>query len=377
MRRPGACLRPDLAETSPGQLLRRVHTGGTVLLHPESPGQPNGDNVQTWCVNELTITGPTNKLAEFLATIGDGQSLLSTLVPTPPELLEHPAPVGDAQLAEKFRRLYGAADWYDWNEAAWGVARDVELQDIDDQVEDGAAGSYLWIWFDSDEVPPLAALDTIAENYPDLNFEVSFNEPEEDFSGDVAWAAGKRVSQRADIAYTWCWRCESRVFWTATFPPDGDGLPTCIRCLLNHEAVIVDASMVVQAERRATLDSVRAIITNAATVEGLLSRPSATPLGEFLSDCLGKAGRDFLEVEDDDIPADSALHRLAFHTEYTPDGDLLVTYPSVYGDEGYALWSAMSQDHPDATFQLTVTPRVNMEPAVFTYTLVDGDHITP
>ena len=375
MRRPGACLRPDLAETSPGQLLRRVHTGGTVLLHPESPGQPNGDNVQTWCVNELTITGPTNKLAEFLATIGDGQSLLSTLVPTPPELLEHPAPVGDSQLAEKFRRLYGAADWYDWNETAWGVAHDVELQDIDDHLETRHGVPYLWIWFDSDEVPPLAALDTVAERYPELTLKLFYNEPEEDFSGDAVWAAGARVSLEEGPAFTWCQRCESRAPWTATFPPAED-VTTCIRCLLKHEAVIVDASMLVRAESRATLESVRAIVTDAATVEGLLSSDSATTLADFLTLCLEKAGGDFLWVEDDGISADSALHRLAFHTAYTSDGDLLVTYPSVYGDIGDAVWGGLSQDHPDATFQLTVKPRVNMGPAVFTYTLVDGDHIT-
>ena len=46
------------------------------------------------CSNELTGSGSTHKVAGILATFGDGQSLLSALVPTTPELLEHPALVG-------------------------------------------------------------------------------------------------------------------------------------------------------------------------------------------------------------------------------------------------------------------------------------------
>ena len=329
-----------------------------------------------WCSNELTVSGPTDKVADILATIGDGEDFLSSFLPPPPELLEHPFAVFDAVLAEKLRRLYGAPDLRSWNIAAWGVKGDVILEDLENDVAAGRADASLRCSFDSPWEPPLTALDTIAERHPELTFELFFSEENLDFSGDAVWAGGERVSLKEGPFVTWCERCASRTPSAAMFPPVG-GVTPCMRCLLNDEMIIVDVSMVVRAESKATLASICATITDAATVEGLLDVPPDILLYRILDPLRAKARQDYLPVVNHkDIPADSELHRLAFHTEYTPGGDLLVTYPSVYGDDGEAVWHLVSIDHPDATFQLTVTPRVNMGPDVFTSTLVGGDLIT-
>ena len=155
-----------------------------------------------WCINELTVSGPTDKMAEVLAAIGDGRNFLSTFLPTPPELLEHHAPVRDAALAEKFRRLYGAGDWYNWNINAWGTKWDVDLENLEHDVAYGRDDCHLVCTFESAWSPPLTALETIAERYPELTFTLFFNEPGFDFSGNAIWAGGVQVLMQEGPAIT-------------------------------------------------------------------------------------------------------------------------------------------------------------------------------
>lgn len=261
-----------------------------------------------WCSNELTVSGPTHKVAEILATIGDGRNFLSTLVPTPPELLEYSAPVSDALMAERFRRLYGAADWYDWNTAAWGTKWDVNLEHLAHDVADGRADSYLECWFYSAWVPPLAALDTVAERYPELTFELFFNEVGQGFSGDAVWADGAPESLQEGPAVAWCDTCWERSPRADTLRDD-EGVTTCRRCMTANRPAAGRVPIRFSAKNRAMLDQAHTRLIEAT---------------------IGKK------------PDGKTLH---LPTREVPSPGIWVA-----ADDGHAPYDAGSSNDPDATF---------------------------
>ena len=325
-------------------------------------------------ISYVTVTGPTEKVAEFMAAVGDGSGFLSTLLPPPADLEDHPDSRKDEVLAARFRQLYGSVDSDEWIREHWGLRRDADLEDMFHQ--DFGASAGLTGTLQTADAAPLTAFDAIAANYPQLRFDLLFEEEFTGGGGEVSWEGGVEVHFKEEQSVCWCEWCGSRVYEAVLFPP-GNAAVTCVNCLLVDARMMADASLVVSADSRATLDSIRSRITAASTVGELLIMDPGEVVHYLLLSQVEEASPGSMPdlTGDVDFPKGSEMNHQVFHTEYTADGRLLVTYPSVYGDDGQLLWGGLSEEHPDATFELTLTPRVKCTPDRFTHGLVAGDRI--
>ncbi len=118
-----------------------------------------------WCNNSLLITGPNEELEKLLKD-AEGEKInfsLAKLVPIPKELSE---------------------DWYNWRVAKWGTKWDIGRVDI--EKDDG----YACFNFETAWAPPVEAFNTISKNYPNLSFELTYDEPGMDFCGKSEFQNG-------------------------------------------------------------------------------------------------------------------------------------------------------------------------------------------
>jgi len=193
-----------------------------------------------WCNNRIIVFGEETKLKRFLkeTTNEKGEFTFEKLVPRPPELditsgssvdnaidvlaanngdwtkvdekLQYPAWVKDAKITEfmplkKKRELmlakmnknlsekdmqegrqaldnirkYGYKDWYKWNISNWGTKWDAcgENASIDDM------GDSIEIQFDTAWAPPIQWIEKVELLFPDLEFELHYEEPGMCFKG--------------------------------------------------------------------------------------------------------------------------------------------------------------------------------------------------
>lgn len=75
------------------------------------------------------------------------------------------------------KKKYGCKNWYEWNCANWGTKWDAGESDICDMGED------VEIRFDTAWAPPIEWLKTTELKFPDLNFELHYDEPGMAFKG--------------------------------------------------------------------------------------------------------------------------------------------------------------------------------------------------
>jgi hypothetical protein len=175
-----------------------------------------------WCQNYLVITGPAEQLNKLkkraiLWEVKDKKRIklsdfsLKRLVPTPRALLEYEAPnrgqAGQtpAEIADTSRRLieqYGYDDWYHWNVHNWGTKWDVEaeLNETDD-------GTALYYNFDSAWCPPIAGLAKISQDYPELTFELRYEEGGVGFYGHAIFQNGSVQDNCHAMTFSECPSC--------------------------------------------------------------------------------------------------------------------------------------------------------------------------
>ena len=139
-----------------------------------------------WCINSLEITGDEKKVEEFVEKFSkDG---VSAFIPTPKELEDTEAPleIKDPERAKENIEKYGAADWYDWRVKNWGTKWDVgELTVVSLEEE------YAFITFETAWSPIIEAMEKIAKMYPELKFDLEYEEPGMGFFGKVIFEDGK------------------------------------------------------------------------------------------------------------------------------------------------------------------------------------------
>jgi len=149
-----------------------------------------------WCENKLIITtGNEEQLQNFVERVKNPEKntdlSFEKLLPCPAELLELPSPNRDSspdECAELIRK-YGHTDWYDWALSNWGTKWDVNAK-LD------AFGRYLAIYlFESAWAPPVEWIIAAALEYPDLCFELKYDEPGIRFMG-VFTAHGEKISEQ-------------------------------------------------------------------------------------------------------------------------------------------------------------------------------------
>ncbi len=177
-----------------------------------------------WCKNGLHVRGEANEVKVFLDKLkrfdDGGYSIISALVPCPPEMKEINSgsamiegvrydrwtevgegkdrvmtaitPEREVELKERF----GARDWYEWEVANWGGKWGDCDTKLEEQDED-----HLYFAFDSAWGSPHKAFDTIAGMFPALRFNLKYGQGETEFEGYVIWRNGKRFKQDS-----WEWK---------------------------------------------------------------------------------------------------------------------------------------------------------------------------
>jgi hypothetical protein len=174
--------------------------------------QLNGDTeMPNWTHNHLEIYGEEESLKHFkdLTTFEtvdeEGEvevthGIISTLLPTPQELLEtvkgyFPDEERRKKMEEQNERnlqKYGYKDWYDWNYANWGC----KWSDCDTVMEE-VDGS-LYYKFDTPWLPPIPAMQNISKLFPSLTFILSFTEEANHFIGAALFANGAFIEVEGD-----------------------------------------------------------------------------------------------------------------------------------------------------------------------------------
>ena len=143
-----------------------------------------------WCWNMLEVAGDKKQLHEFVEKS-------TTNIETSDEFsFEGTLPRGDRK------------DWYDWSVENWGTKWDacephINHNDID----------YFCVSFESAWSPPIAWIDNIMQDFPDLSFTLEYEEPGMCFGG--------RLSAQYKIIWDdLCWEldaasecCEGEVNW--------------------------------------------------------------------------------------------------------------------------------------------------------------------
>ena len=168
-----------------------------------------------WCMNELTVTGPTEEIKRFVySNLGlpahyppvyskDGKVIIDSpvattpyfcfnaQVPTPKEVLEIGYDGHDK--ISRFNQKYAyhghtifPIDGYHWNIANWGTKWDIYSDKITPKDMGWQAGAEkIFLGFDTAWSPPTAWLKAIAELFPIFSFKLHYEEPGCYFAGDL------------------------------------------------------------------------------------------------------------------------------------------------------------------------------------------------
>ncbi len=154
-----------------------------------------------WCQNTLNISGEAEEIKKFKEAAKNDKTALSLdkTYPMPKELFGTQSPTSivsekeyeiavereknapdnvptpglpiTSKMSAKFKKLYGADNWYDWKIQHWGTKWDVEAE----LVEEGDDG-YLEYQFDSAWSPPVTWLEHVSQEYPTLRFLLKYEE---------------------------------------------------------------------------------------------------------------------------------------------------------------------------------------------------------
>lgn len=142
-----------------------------------------------WCENNITISGPAEKIETIYNTMKAKKQFLEVLVPAPENMWR------DAIGSEDKKRLneQGIPNWYDWQTANWGTKWEIDEEQIErvgfEKRKDGTAsiGLYaLTAWS-----PPITAMENFLSENEDCSARVAYLEEGNDFSG--IWQDGAEI----------------------------------------------------------------------------------------------------------------------------------------------------------------------------------------
>jgi hypothetical protein len=161
-----------------------------------------------WCYNSLCVSGEKEILADFVSKTLVPRNMSSEeeydeshrftfniLHPLPKALEGGFSPLpklegeDDIQYKERMAenvRLYGAEDWYDWNRYNWGTkwdAKDTIVEQLDETNFD--------IRFNTAWSPPIYWFEKVIPMYPQLEFDLIFDEESQDYCGRLTGREGE------------------------------------------------------------------------------------------------------------------------------------------------------------------------------------------
>ena len=141
-----------------------------------------------WCWNHLEVTGDEIQLREFVekSTINieeNDEFSFNGTYPMPEDLN---ITSGTQTQEEKEQAIlneakYGYTDWYHWRVAEWGTKWDACESHIDHNDI-----NYFAVTFESAWSPPIAWIDNIMQDFPDLSFTLEYEEPVMCFGGRLS-----------------------------------------------------------------------------------------------------------------------------------------------------------------------------------------------
>lgn len=160
-----------------------------------------------WCSNELTVSGEYNKLKEFVlkGINDDGTWSISKYRPMPEELegTSKPSTLSEEEQAELVKK-YGHSDWYEWNMANYGCKWDCTTEDTVSK-DDIYKGSFhkgngsISLSFESPWGPPDEWMRFITQEYPDFEFELTYEEPGMMFCGVINCSEGEFSQEEGEM----------------------------------------------------------------------------------------------------------------------------------------------------------------------------------
>jgi hypothetical protein len=161
-----------------------------------------------WCYNSLCVSGEKEILAEFVSKTlvpcnmsseeeyDESHRFTFNILHPLPKALEggfSPLPKlegeNDIQYKERMAenvRLYGAEDWYDWNRYNWGTKWDASstcIEELDDNNFD--------LKFNTAWSPPIYWFEKVIPMYPQLEFDLIFDEESQDYCGRMTGREGE------------------------------------------------------------------------------------------------------------------------------------------------------------------------------------------
>ena len=161
-----------------------------------------------WCYNSLCVSGNKDILADFVSKTlvpsnqtdwaedeRQGTFTFNILHPTPKALEGDFAPLrklegeNDEQYKERMAenlRLYGAEDWYRWHLDNWGTKWDASSTSVQQLDETNFNVQFHTAWS-----PPIDWFEKIIPMYPQLEFDLIFDEESQDYCGRMTGIEGE------------------------------------------------------------------------------------------------------------------------------------------------------------------------------------------
>jgi len=161
-----------------------------------------------WCYNSLCVSGNKEILADFVSKTLVPRNMSSEeeydeshrftfniLHPTPKALEGNTSPLrklegeDETQFKERMAenlRLYGAEDWYRWHLDNWGTKWDASSTSVEQLDETNFNVQFHTAWS-----PPIDWFEKIIPMYPQLEFDLIFDEESQDFCGRMTGIEGE------------------------------------------------------------------------------------------------------------------------------------------------------------------------------------------
>ena len=137
-----------------------------------------------WCWNNLTVSGDEKELQDFVekSTTQEGRDFSFNGTFPMNDDLDISAGTHNTDQEEQRvlnKGLYGHSNWYDWRISEWGTKWDAD----EAQVSDHNENNYFHVSFQTAWAPPIDWLKNIAMDYPNLEFELEYDEEGMGFGG--------------------------------------------------------------------------------------------------------------------------------------------------------------------------------------------------
>ena len=117
-----------------------------------------------WCNNNIDIVGPTETVKQLWEdATAEGSGLLEAMAPMPKELEDTVADGSEG------------VNWYNWRVSNWGTKWDIDMEGLE-FTDNGDGTASITGWFDTAWAPPIAAFETLSQDWDSCYIELFYEE---------------------------------------------------------------------------------------------------------------------------------------------------------------------------------------------------------